>query len=175
MENLIYTVYKTTNTINNKIYIGVHATTNPNDDYMGSGVELKEAIRNQGVDNFTKTILFEYSNKEDMFLKERELVTKYFIKQDTNYNLSLGGNGGFNIKPKESNCSGLYITPHGNFKTSKLAETPKITSNNIFSWCKRNNQKVISPIVYNKSKYLQQFGNSIIGKTMENVGFSYKT
>lgn len=44
-----YLVYKTTNDLNGMYYIGKHATTNPNDSYLGSGVyltkELKEVKR----------------------------------------------------------------------------------------------------------------------------------
>lgn len=41
-----YTVYKITNKINDKIYVGVHSTDNPNDSYMGSGKIIKDAIKN---------------------------------------------------------------------------------------------------------------------------------
>lgn len=44
----MYTVYKTTNIINGKYYIGVHKTTNPNDSYLGSGKAIKEAIKKYG-------------------------------------------------------------------------------------------------------------------------------
>ena len=39
-----YTIYKTTNTVNNKIYIGKHQTENINDSYLGSGVSLELEI-----------------------------------------------------------------------------------------------------------------------------------
>ena len=50
----IYTLYKITNLINQKFYIGVHATNNPNDSYMGSGVAITRAIAKHGRENFKK-------------------------------------------------------------------------------------------------------------------------
>lgn len=41
-QHYIY-IYKITNTINNKIYIGRHTTENINDGYMGSGRLLVQA------------------------------------------------------------------------------------------------------------------------------------
>jgi hypothetical protein len=92
---VFYTIYKTTNTIDGKIYIGKHVTENPNDDYLGSGKVLKSAIAKYGVENFKKEILFIYDNEVEMNAKEAELVTEDFVKEDTNYNLCPGGRGGF--------------------------------------------------------------------------------
>ena len=96
----IYTVYKTTNIINNKIYIGVHKTTNPNDSYLGSGLHLKTSIQKYGKQNFKKEILFEYDNEHDAYLKESQLVDDKFIKNNNNYNLTCGGSGGNKINFK---------------------------------------------------------------------------
>ncbi|AHJ86989.1 putative Seg-like homing DNA endonuclease [Salmonella phage STP4-a] len=95
----MYTVYKVTNLVNNKIYIGVHKTNNPYDSYMGSGKFIMKAHRKYGLHNFKKEILYVYDTKndyEDMvlaFKKEEELVTEDFIKLSTNYNAVIGGIG----------------------------------------------------------------------------------
>jgi len=92
---VFYTIYKTTNKLNGKIYIGKHQTKDLNDGYMGSGKYLKHAIEKHGIENFTKEILFVFENEADMNDREAELVTDAFVKEDTNYNLCPGGNGGF--------------------------------------------------------------------------------
>lgn len=90
---MFYTVYRITNKINNKTYIGKHQTKNLSDRYMGSGKLLKRAIQKYGVENFEKEILFVFDNEEQMNQKEKELV---IISEDT-YNLHEGGNGGFSF------------------------------------------------------------------------------
>jgi hypothetical protein len=86
-----YTVYKTTNLINNKIYIGVHSTNNLNDSYLGSGKNFLKALKEYGKENFKKEILFIFDNKKEMLEKEKELVNKEFILNENTYNIILGG------------------------------------------------------------------------------------
>lgn len=88
---MYFTVYKITNTVNGRFYIGKHKTKNLNDGYMGSGKLLKQAIDKYGKDNFIKEILFVFDNEDDMNKKEKELV----ILSEESYNLCEGGNGGF--------------------------------------------------------------------------------
>lgn len=92
---MFYTIYKTTNNINGKYYIGKHKTLDLDDTYLGSGKILKHAINKHGINNFTREYLFIFDNEEDMNAKEAELVSEEFIKEDTNYNLAPGGKGGF--------------------------------------------------------------------------------
>lgn len=86
-----YIVYKISNKVNGKSYIGCHKTTDLNDGYMGSGLLIKRAIEKYGLENFEKEILFEFSNAEEMFEKEREMVEI----GPNSYNLNEGGHGGF--------------------------------------------------------------------------------
>ncbi len=90
-----YTIYKTTNTLNGKIYIGKHQTKDLNDGYMGSGKILVQSIEKYGIENFTKEILFLFDNEAAMNAKEAELVTEEFCLREDTYNLCPGGNGGF--------------------------------------------------------------------------------
>lgn len=62
---------------------------------MGSGKYIKRAIAKHGVENFKKEILFIFETEQEMNDKEKELVTKEFVDESTNYNLCQGGKGGF--------------------------------------------------------------------------------
>lgn len=97
MKKIYYLVYKTTNLVNGKIYIGKHETDNLNDGYLGSGNLLKLAIKKYGQENFKREILFECSTKEEMDAKESELVDEEFLKRNDVYNVKLGGSGGFDF------------------------------------------------------------------------------
>lgn len=91
---MFYIIYKTTNKIDGKIYVGSHQTTNINDEYLGSGKYLKRAISKYGKQNFNKEILHIFNNKQDMFDKEREIVNEEFVKDANTYNFKIGGAGG---------------------------------------------------------------------------------
>lgn len=92
---MVYLIYKITNTVNGKIYIGSHKTKNKDDGYMGSGKYLGYAIAKHGIDKFIKEILFVFDNATDMYAKEAELVNDEFLAEENTYNLKRGGFGGF--------------------------------------------------------------------------------
>lgn len=94
MKTYFY-LYQIKNKINNKIYVGVHKTSNLNDGYMGSGKVIVSAIKKYGVENFEKTILEHFDTAEKMFAREKELVTQEFLLRENTYNLRRGGHGGF--------------------------------------------------------------------------------
>lgn len=94
-----FLIYKITNTINGKYYIGQHKTENPYDDYMGSGNLIRLAIRKYGINQFTKEIMFDFDNFEEMNNKEKELVNENTCLPNNplSYNISIGGSGGNKI------------------------------------------------------------------------------
>jgi hypothetical protein len=106
MKFQYYIVYKTTNLLNNKYYIGVHATNDLNDGYLGSGKNIKQAIKKYGKEHFKKDILYIYNTRDYtpeqasnlMFIKEAELVTKETLNDSQCYNAMLGGDINPNMK-----------------------------------------------------------------------------
>ena len=94
MSKRFYLIYKITNNLNNKFYIGKHETNNLDDNYFGSGKALNEAIKKYGLENFTKTILFYCQNRKEMNLLEQCVVSLDFIKRHDVYNMCQGGEGG---------------------------------------------------------------------------------
>jgi len=98
---MFYTIYRITNKINGKIYIGKHQTKNVNDSYYGSGKAIKNAIKKYGKENFEKEVLFVFVNEEEMNYKEKELITEDFVLREDTYNLGVGGEGGPHFKGRK--------------------------------------------------------------------------
>lgn len=103
---MVYYVYKITNLINGKIYVGKRGHKDPlNDSYMGSGKLIKAAIKKYGKDSFKKEILNEFETNQEAASFEASLVTKELIESGASYNMHEGGHGGFmhinNLSPDQ--------------------------------------------------------------------------
>ena len=85
----MFIVYETTNLINGKIYIGVH--NDPDDDYLGSGLNIKRAVKRHGKGNFIRQTLHSYETAAEAYAKEAEIVTEEFCKDPSHYNIIPGG------------------------------------------------------------------------------------
>lgn len=83
-------IYKTTNLVNHKFYIGQHKSKAFDKSYFGSGILILKAFEKYGIDNFKCELIEECDSKQT--LNERE---KFWIKKlKPQYNISIGGNGG---------------------------------------------------------------------------------
>jgi group I intron endonuclease len=86
-------IYKTTNLINNKFYIGKDSRNNPS--YLGSGLALLNAIKKYGKENFKKEILQYCTSLEELSSAEIAWITKLDANnRKISYNIACGGQGG---------------------------------------------------------------------------------
>jgi group I intron endonuclease len=86
-------IYKTTNLINDKIYVGQDTHDNPK--YLGSGKLIQRSIKKYGKENFVKEILEYCDTKEQLCEREIYWIAK-FKSTDRNigYNITPGGEWG---------------------------------------------------------------------------------
>lgn len=83
----MFYIYKTTNLINNKIYIGQHKAEKFEPSYKGSGKIFQEALSKYGKNNF-KVELIEFCNSSD----QADIREKYWIAFYNSTNLEIGYN-----------------------------------------------------------------------------------
>lgn len=122
-----HVVYKTTNIINGKIYIGKHSTSNLNDGYIGSGKLLKQAIEKYGVENFDRDIICICKTEDEAYEMEKSIVNESFVNRDDTYNIIIGGKG---IPSGENHpCFGIRGIDHPNFGTKHSDETKRKIGN----------------------------------------------
>jgi hypothetical protein len=101
---MFYTVYKTTNLVNGKIYVGLHVTKDLNDDYLGSGKQIQAAVKKYGRDNFKREYIKICETPEEMYNLEAEIVNEDFVKSPNTYNMKTGGTGSWshvNANPEQ--------------------------------------------------------------------------
>lgn len=87
----MFIVYKTTNTVNGKYYIGIHNVEGTNKSYLGSGTLILAAIKKYGRDSFTRETLFENLDEKSAKEIEANLVNESTLEDSNCYNLVLGG------------------------------------------------------------------------------------
>lgn len=131
-----YTVYKITNKINGKIYIGYHATYDLNDGYMGSGKNIIKAIEKYGIQNFEKEILFVFDSKEEAEKMEASIVNEEFVKREDTYNIVTGGN----ICVLYGEANGFYGKKHSPETIKKMKDKAESRPIRIFNGIKNGSE-----------------------------------
>lgn len=153
-----YTVYKITNNITNKEYIGYHATNNLEDGYMGSGKLIGRAIEKYGPDNFTKEYIEIFDNKEDAVLLEKLLVDLDYVNRRDTYNISLGGND--TILFGENN--GFYGKKHTDETKLKISKKSSVKKHTVES---KKKISAGSKKHWQNEEYREKIRSKLIGRT----------
>jgi hypothetical protein len=89
-------IYKTTNLLSGRYYIGMHSTDDLNDGYLGSGTLLRRSINKHGKENHSIEILQFLNSREELAAREKEIVSLQEIAKKECMNLKVGGDGGIN-------------------------------------------------------------------------------
>lgn len=134
-----YIVYETTNLINNKIYVGLHKTENPDvfDKYLGNGVistqpytymyaktAFQYAVKKYGPQNFRRKTLAVFDTIEEASNLEEQIVNEKFLERNDVYNMVLGGLGGYfisnRIRVYQYDENGNYLNEYESFADAAL-------------------------------------------------------
>lgn len=90
-QKKFHLLYKTTNVITGKYYVGIHSTNDPFDDYKGSGSRLLRSVKKYGKENHVVEFLDIFQNREDLVTAEKNLVTRIFLTDPLCMNINIGG------------------------------------------------------------------------------------
>jgi len=111
-------IYKTTNLVNGKQYIGKDKRNTPS--YLGSGTLLKRAIQKYGKENFKKEILEVCSTHEELIEREEYWLNYYDAGNNRMfYNMHNHSSGGLGIFGEKNHMFGKH---HSDERKQKMRE-----------------------------------------------------
>ena len=87
-------IYKITNNVTGKIYVGKRQKSEFDKYYWGSGTHISNSIKLYGVENFSREVIEWCYTVDDLLTKERFWIATLDAKNpDVGYNLADGGLG----------------------------------------------------------------------------------
>ena len=104
-------IYKTTNLINNKIYIGQKRAKNFVPRYFGTGTYIKNALRKYGKDNFKVELIAEAHDEKSINILEKYYIEAYRRTGIEMYNIAEGGYGNPYKHPIPGHNKGVHWSP----------------------------------------------------------------
>lgn len=162
-----FIIYKTTNLLNGRYYIGMHVTTNINDGYLGSGRRIKAEIKKYGRENFSRVVLAELSSKTELAEREASIVTEELRSDPLCLNLKNGGEGGGRIwsdehfKAFQSRAHvGGTLTGHKHSTIGRAAITPEHRRTGLKTRVGNGNPLTTSGLVFSKETRRQMSASS---------------
>lgn len=85
-------IYKTTDLLNNKIYVGQHKALKFDEKYYGSGIIIKELLNKYGTQRFSCEVLEWCSSQDELNQKEIFWINELNCLDETiGYNIATGG------------------------------------------------------------------------------------
>ena len=182
MATKIYKIYKCTNNVNGKVYIGyTHKSLekriieHKSCSKKGSYYLLHKAIQKYGMDSFDWKIIFESKDKEYL-LKEME---SFFIKEYNSYfetghgyNMTYGGQGGMsNRKHTDSTKEKMKNARNKRNVEPMLGKKHSLETKNKMSFAKLGKQKDLEYKKMcserNKKRYLDPEKRKILSKSIK--------
>ena len=124
----IWSLYKITNRVNQRFYIGVHKEDNypKTDNYMGRSVIVDQAIKKYGLENLHREILV-YGCGKYCYDLERKIVDENFVNHADTYNIC-GGEKGSSYRSadtKKKISKAMKGKPKSKETRKKIAEAHK--------------------------------------------------
>jgi len=120
-------VYKITNKINGKFYIGIRSESiRKSNSYFGGGKLIKNAIKKYGKENFTKEVLQEVDDIEELKNAEERWISFFgFPTNELMYNVTGGREGAKGYKHTKKTKDKMSKNSSKYWKNKKFSEKTK--------------------------------------------------
>lgn len=144
-------IYKTTNLLNSRYYLGMHSTNDLEDGYLGSGTYLKRSLNKHGKENHILEIIEFCKTRKELISKEKTLVNLKEIAKKDCMNLNVGGGTYNHTEETKKKISQFGIEYYKTHKHPRLGITHTKESR------KKMSDALKGRIVWNKGKTGLQF------------------